>query len=99
ISILSSLSLHDALPIFLTLIICGTYVRTVHELSLSRKARQSDDYVAAEQHLAACWPLPGLRSAIALENDLAGIQQGDLTEEAARSEEHTSELQSLRHLV
>lgn len=59
------------------------YWSTASHLNAARVARRNDDYVSAENHLAACWLLPGFQSAIALENALAGVQQGDLTTESA----------------
>src|SRR5947207_1681278 len=70
------------------------YGRTVAELSSAREARRNDDYRAAENHLAACWRLPGLGSSIGLEETLLGVQQGDLAEEGAwqkRAERDTAD--------
>jgi tetratricopeptide (TPR) repeat protein len=59
------------------------YAKAIAELSLARRARQNDDCAAAEQHLADCWRLPGLRSSIHVEEALLGVQQGDLVDEVA----------------
>jgi tetratricopeptide (TPR) repeat protein len=58
------------------------YVILARHLSAARDARRREDYVAAERYLSNCWPLPGYLSAIALERDLSGAQQGDLSDEA-----------------
>src|SRR5262245_61108737 len=52
-------------------------------LAVARQARRDDDCAAAENHLAGCWPLPGLRGALQLETELLGLQQGDLRNEEA----------------
>jgi tetratricopeptide (TPR) repeat protein len=57
------------------------YVSTSLHLNLARDARRSDDCAAAEQNLAACWPMPGFTDWLKLEDDLLGIQQGDLRDE------------------
>src|SRR6476660_1436292 len=64
-------------------LICGLYAWTGGRLSLARAARRADLYAYAERELEACWPLPGFQNAIELERALLGVQQGDLTSEAA----------------
>src|SRR5262249_39716928 len=57
------------------------YVSGFHHLAAAREARRSDDGAAAESHLAACWRLPGFASTARLEEELLGVQQGDLRNE------------------
>src|SRR5262249_26718576 len=61
--------------------IAGTYLLSARRLSAAREARRNDDCSKAERSLAACWRLPGLHSAIELENQLLAVQQGDLRDE------------------
>ena len=61
--------------------IAGTYLLSARRLAAAREARRDDNYSQAERSLAACWTLPGLRSAIELEEQLLGVQQGDLRNE------------------
>src|SRR5262245_10866040 len=65
------------------LIVVVLYVTAFRNLAAARQARRDDDCAAAEDHLAAFWPLPGLRGARELETDLLGVQQGDLRDEEA----------------
>src|SRR5678815_2208156 len=61
--------------------LAGTYLLSNRRLAAAREARRDDDCSQAERSLAACWRLPGLRSAIELEEQLLGVQQGDLRNE------------------
>src|SRR5262245_65045251 len=85
-SALYTLSLHDALPILAGL-------DTQHPLRSGAAVFLADGLglmVNEEDHLR----LQALRSGFALQEAFAAIDKLD-----RRSEEHTSELQSLRHLV
>ena len=62
-------------------IITAAYLISMGSLSAAREARRDDNYSEADRLLAACWRLPGLRSAIDLEDQLLGVQQGDLKDE------------------
>jgi len=62
-------------------IVAAAYAFTTGRLFAAREARRDDDCAAAESCLAACWRLPGLRGAIDLEEQLLGVQQGDLRNE------------------
>jgi tetratricopeptide (TPR) repeat protein len=59
------------------------YSVTYWRLAAARQARRDDDSALAETQLAACWPLPGLAGLLALEDELLGVQQGDLRNEDA----------------
>src|SRR6478672_5353292 len=61
--------------------IAGLYSSANHHFYAARQARRNDDCAAAEQHLIACWQLPSLVAACKLEDELLGVQQGDLREE------------------
>jgi tetratricopeptide (TPR) repeat protein len=61
--------------------ICGLYFSTNSYLIAARAARRSENHAAAEHLLSACWRLPGLSRSIELENQLLGVQQGNLREE------------------
>jgi Tfp pilus assembly protein PilF len=70
------------------------YAVTFARLAASRQARRDDDCAAADQGLAACWRLPAIASAIELEEELLGLQQGDLKQEKewkARTDGPTNE--------
>jgi Tfp pilus assembly protein PilF len=78
--------------------VAGFYSSAIRHLNEAREARRNDDCAAAEQHLSACWPLPGILAALQLEDDLLGVQQGDLREEniwQQRAERAPTE----RHLI
>src|SRR5690349_805566 len=62
-------------------LIAGTYLLSARRLAAAREARRDDDCSEAERWLAACWSLPGLRSALELEEQLLAVQQGDLRNE------------------
>ncbi len=64
-------------------LVAVAYFFSAWRLDAARRARRDDDYGTAERWLAACWYLPGMRSAIALEDALLGVQQGDLRDEKA----------------
>jgi Tfp pilus assembly protein PilF len=61
--------------------IAGAYLLATHRLAAAREARRNDNCPQAERSLAACWRLPGLRSALELEEQLLAVQQGDLRNE------------------
>jgi tetratricopeptide (TPR) repeat protein len=61
----------------------GAYLLSARRLAAAREARRGDNCSQAERSLAACWRLPGLRSAIELEEQLSAVQQGDLRNEKA----------------
>ena len=61
--------------------LAGAYLLSNRRLAAAREARRDDDCSGAERSLAACWRLPGLRRAIELEEQLLGVQQGDLRNE------------------
>ena len=63
------------------LAVVGLYSFAAHKLYSSRQARRDDDYARAEILLAACWRLPVLANAAALEDELLAVQQGDLAHE------------------
>src|SRR5262245_9194734 len=70
--------------IFLALgVLAGLYNSAFRNLTAARQARRNDDCASAEKYLNLCWPVPGLRGARALEEELLGVQQGDLTTEKA----------------
>jgi tetratricopeptide (TPR) repeat protein len=71
------------LGVVASLVIVSLYVSTSLQLAAARRARRNDDCAVAEDQLAACWPLPGLRGALQLETELLGLQQGDLRNEEA----------------
>ncbi len=78
----------------LLLPIIVAYTIAYGRLSEARRARQGDDYSHAEATLAKCWKLPGLSDAVALEELLMAVQQGDLRDESAwrsRAAEQLSE--------
>src|SRR5205814_5783206 len=80
-----TLSLHDALPISIA-------------LRADQPRLRRDQILLRVQHVDR-GALAALRLlAHALQRDASGTQEG-VRKEAQRSEEHTSELQSLRHLV
>src|SRR5205814_10031727 len=91
---LSPLSLHDALPIWADDSVGRKYSHAHLGCALARRGRGAE----ARQHFAAATALedePQLYS-------LRGIQEAEFKRargDHGRSEEHTSELQSLRHLV
>jgi tetratricopeptide (TPR) repeat protein len=58
--------------------VAAAYFVAWGRLESVRRARRDDDHAAAESRLAACWRLPGLAAAIDLEEQLLGVQQGDL---------------------
>src|SRR5205814_10241656 len=89
-SALSTLSLHDALPIFAVLAETQLVGRADHALRLDAADLRALDLTAGQ--LCAD---PGDRHASA-DRDVLGAADD---RELLRSEEHTSELQSLRHLV
>jgi tetratricopeptide (TPR) repeat protein len=62
-------------------LIAALYVFAYRSLAVARQARRNDDCATAESHLAACWRLPGLAAAVTLEEELLGVQQGDLAGE------------------
>lgn len=64
-------------------VVVALYVSTFRHLAVARHARRNDECAAAESHLAACWRLPGLFGAVALEHEFLGMQQGDLRDEEA----------------
>src|SRR5205814_4134225 len=90
-----TLSLHDALPISLRtsdLLTCGAGIILCNSYHLS--LRPGHDLIRSfgGLHTFMGWPSPIL-------TDSGGFQVFSLGTLARRSEEHTSELQSLRHLV
>ncbi len=64
-------------------VVALSYYVSTQRLLAAREARRNDDNAQAESLLAACWRLPGFSSAIALEDELLGVQQGDLRNEPA----------------
>lgn len=72
-------------------LIIAVYFVGFGRLSAARLARRDDDCAAAESWLAQCWSLPWLRSAIELEDQLLGVQQGDLRDEKAWEARATDE--------
>src|SRR5262245_52724120 len=75
-------------------VVVGVYVSALRGLAAARQARRDDDCAAADGQLAACWRLPGLAGAVRLENELQGLQQGDLADEErwrARAARNSSE--------
>jgi tetratricopeptide (TPR) repeat protein/cytochrome c5 len=70
------------------------YAAELARLSAARQARRDDNCAAADQDLATCWRLPGIVNAIDMEEELLGVQQGDLRQEKEwkkRSENPTDE--------
>ncbi len=65
----------------------AAYILTIRRLDEARLARREDDCGLAEDLLASCWRLPGLRASLELEEQLLAVQQGDLHDETAGSRE------------
>ncbi len=71
-----------ALSLLLLLASLGAlYAMTSRRLADAILARQEDELGRAEEKLSSCWNLPGFREHIALEEELMGVQLGDLREE------------------
>jgi tetratricopeptide (TPR) repeat protein/cytochrome c5 len=66
-----------------TAVAVALYVSSFRHLAAARDARRNDNCAAADSRLAACWRLPGLAGAVAMEEELLGVQQGDLRDEEA----------------
>jgi tetratricopeptide (TPR) repeat protein len=64
-------------------LIGASFYWTNWRLNQARQARRDDAYGLAESLLAACWHFPSLSTAIALEEELLAVQQGDLRNELA----------------
>ncbi len=65
--------------VFLGLALVGAaFFLSARRLDEARRARRDDACGTAECVLSTCWRLPGLSNAIALEEELLAVQQGDL---------------------
>lgn len=85
--------------LFGIVIFAGAYAVTAGRLSAARQARRGDDFVRAERFLEACWPIPGMRNAIGLEEQLLSVQQGDLRNEKALQSRANTGRQMERQLI
>lgn len=72
------------------------YVIAFRQFSEARNARRCDDYALAERLLAACWRLPFLADAIALEEQLQAVQQGSLRDGSRLSDDVSTRTQTGR---
>src|SRR5205814_3966592 len=90
-SVIYTLSLHDALPIYSQIDFALDHgINFIDTAEMYSVPAQEANYGATEKIIGSWIKKSGKRDDVVLATKIAG---------ANRSEEHTSELQSLRHLV